>query len=74
MDQKKFLTLAETALVIGVAKRSLQRLVADGRFPAVRFGRSVRVPVAALDAMAEAAIRASASVEASAFTAAQASC
>jgi excisionase family DNA binding protein len=56
VDQKKFLTLAETALVTGVAKRSLQRLIADGQFPVVRFGRCVRIPVAALEAMAEAAI------------------
>jgi excisionase family DNA binding protein len=56
--ERKFLTLAEAALVTGVAKRSLQRLVADGRLPVVRFGRCVRVPVAALDEMAAGAIAA----------------
>lgn len=57
MDDPKFLTVAQAAMAIGITKRSAQRLVAAGALPVVRFSRrTVRVPVAALDALAQDAI------------------
>jgi excisionase family DNA binding protein len=57
VGDEMFLTIAEAALVTKLAKRSVERLVAAGRFPAVRFGRSLRVPVKGLQVMAETAAR-----------------
>lgn len=48
MDGEKFLTLAETAAVARVSKRTVERLVKSGALEVVRFGRAVRVPIAAL--------------------------
>lgn len=48
MDGEKFLTLAETARVARVSKRTVERMVAAGLLEVVRFGRAVRVPVTAL--------------------------
>lgn len=49
---QKFLTLAEAALVLRVGKRSLQRWIAQGVFPAVRLpGRRIRIPAAVIDGM-----------------------
>jgi excisionase family DNA binding protein len=43
------LTLAETAQRTGLSERTLRRAIADGRLRAIRAGRSVRVPILALD-------------------------
>jgi excisionase family DNA binding protein len=47
-DQKfsevTFLTVAEVAKVMRVSKMTVYRLVHSGELPAVRFGRSFRVP------------------------------
>ena len=40
----KFLTVAEVAEVMRVSKMTVYRLVHSGEMPAVRFGRSYRVP------------------------------
>ena len=40
----KFLTVAEVAAIMRVSKMTVYRLVHAGELPAVRFGRSYRVP------------------------------
>jgi excisionase family DNA binding protein len=40
----KFLTVAEVAAVMRVSKMTVYRLVHSGELPAVRVGRSFRVP------------------------------
>jgi excisionase family DNA binding protein len=40
----RFLTVAEVAEVLRVSKMTVYRLVHSGDMPAVRFGRSFRVP------------------------------
>ena len=45
----KFLTVAEVAQVMRVSKMTVYRLVHSGEMPAVRFGRSYRVPEKAVD-------------------------
>ncbi len=46
----RFLTVAEVAEVMRVSKMTVYRLVHSGDMPAVRVGRSFRVPQDALDA------------------------
>jgi excisionase family DNA binding protein len=45
----KFLTVAEVAEVMRVSKMTVYRLVHSGDMPAVRFGRSYRVPENAVE-------------------------
>jgi excisionase family DNA binding protein len=45
----RFLTVAEVAEVMRVSKMTVYRLVHSGQMPAVRVGRSFRVPKDALD-------------------------
>ena len=40
----RFLTVAEVATIMRVSKMTVYRLVHGGELPAVRVGRSVRVP------------------------------
>ena len=47
-DDLRFLTVAEVALVMRVSRMTVYRLVHAGRLPAVRFGRSFRVPESAV--------------------------
>lgn len=44
----RFLTVAEVAEVMRVSKMTVYRLVHSGELPAVRFGRSFRVPESAV--------------------------
>ncbi|MCA0329403.1 MAG: helix-turn-helix domain-containing protein [Actinobacteria bacterium] len=44
LSEVKFLTVAEVATVMRVSKMTVYRLVHDGELPAVRVGRSFRVP------------------------------
>lgn len=44
LSEVRFLTVAEVASVMRVSKMTVYRLVHDGRLPAVRVGRSFRVP------------------------------
>ncbi len=44
------LTISEVANVLRVSKMTIYRLVHDGRLPSMRIGKSLRVPVSALDA------------------------
>ncbi|NKX53430.1 helix-turn-helix domain-containing protein [Arthrobacter mobilis] len=45
----RFLTVSEVAEVMRVSRMTVYRLVHAGRMPAVRFGRSFRVPEAAVE-------------------------
>ncbi len=48
----RFLTVAEVAELMRVSKMTVYRLVHSGELPAIRFGRSYRVPESAVvDAM-----------------------
>lgn len=44
LGQVKFLTVAEVAAIMRVSKMTVYRLVHSGELPAVRVGRSFRVP------------------------------
>lgn len=44
-----FMTVAEVAAVMRVSKMTVYRLVHSGELPAVRVGRSFRVPEKAVD-------------------------
>jgi excisionase family DNA binding protein len=44
LSEVRFLTVAEVATVMRVSKMTVYRLVHDGELPAVRVGRSFRVP------------------------------
>jgi len=44
ISEVKFLTVAEVATVMRVSKMTVYRLVHSGELPAVRVGRSFRVP------------------------------
>ncbi|MGI8680603.1 MAG: helix-turn-helix domain-containing protein [Mycobacteriales bacterium] len=44
LSEVRFLTVAEVASVMRVSKMTVYRLVHDARLPAVRVGRSFRVP------------------------------
>jgi excisionase family DNA binding protein len=44
LSEVRFLTVAEVAAVMRVSKMTVYRLVHNGELPAVRVGRSFRVP------------------------------
>lgn len=44
LGEVRFLTVAEVAAVMRVSKMTVYRLVHNGELPAVRVGRSFRVP------------------------------
>jgi excisionase family DNA binding protein len=67
LPEVRFLTVAEVAAVMRVSKMTVYRLVHSGELPAVRVGRSFRVPEQAVPdylrhAYVEAAARGSARV------------
>ncbi|CAH0232670.1 DNA-binding protein [Plantibacter flavus] len=47
----RFLTVAEVAEMMRVSKMTVYRLVHSGELPAIRFGKSFRVPETAVDAV-----------------------
>lgn len=49
----RFLTVAEVAELMRVSKMTVYRMVHAGELPAIRFGRSFRVPEAAVSAAIE---------------------
>lgn len=49
-EYETLLTIAEVANVLRVSKMTIYRLVHDGQIPSMRIGKSLRVPVSALDA------------------------
>jgi len=44
LNEVKFLTVAEVATIMRVSKMTVYRLVHSGDLPAIRVGRSFRVP------------------------------
>jgi excisionase family DNA binding protein len=50
LSELRFLTVAEVAEMMRVSKMTVYRLVHSGQLPAIRFGRSFRVPEAAVEA------------------------
>ena len=48
LSEVRFLTVQEVAAVMRVSKMTVYRLVHSGDLPAVRFGRSYRVPESAV--------------------------
>ncbi len=49
LAQVRFLTVAEVATVMRVSKMTVYRLVHNGELPAVRVGKSFRVPEQAVN-------------------------
>jgi len=47
----RFLTVAEVADMMRVSKMTVYRMVHSGELPAIRFGRSFRVPESAVPAV-----------------------
>lgn len=50
LSDVRFLTVAEVADMMRVSKMTVYRLVHSGDLPAIRFGRSFRVPESAVEA------------------------
>ncbi len=50
LSDVRFLTVAEVAGLMRVSKMTVYRMVHSGELPAVRFGRSYRVPESAVTA------------------------
>lgn len=51
LSQVRFLTVAEVADVMRVSRMTVYRMVHAGELPAIRFGRSFRVPESAVEAV-----------------------
>jgi excisionase family DNA binding protein len=49
LSEVRFLTVAEVATIMRVSKMTVYRLVHAGDLPAIRVGRSFRVPEQAVD-------------------------
>jgi excisionase family DNA binding protein len=54
---KTWLDVSEAAAQLGVSTMSLYRAIAARKFPAVKIGTRIRVPAAALVALADVAVR-----------------
>jgi excisionase family DNA binding protein len=48
LDDVRFMTVAEVAAVMRVSRMTVYRLVHTGELPAIRFGKSFRVPESAV--------------------------
>jgi excisionase family DNA binding protein len=53
LSDVRFLTVAEVADMMRVSNMTVYRMVESGKLPAVRFGRSYRIPESALAAAIE---------------------
>ncbi|MFC5502557.1 helix-turn-helix domain-containing protein [Lysinimonas soli] len=51
LSDVRFLTVAEVAEMMRVSNMTVYRLVHAGELPAVRFGRSYRIPESAVEAV-----------------------
>jgi len=51
LSNVRFLTVAEVAGMMRVSKMTVYRMVHSGELPAIRFGRSFRVPESAVAAV-----------------------
>jgi excisionase family DNA binding protein len=54
-EQPRFYSVKDTARMLGVSEMSIYRAIADGRFPAMRFGKRLIIPAQAFDEMIAAA-------------------
>ncbi|ACQ81506.1 excision promoter, Xis [Beutenbergia cavernae DSM 12333] len=50
-EAPRFLTVAEVAELVRVSRMTVYRMVQAGDLPAIRVGKSYRVPAAAVDAL-----------------------
>ncbi len=57
LSDLRFLTVAEVADMMRVSNMTVYRLVKSGELPAVRFGRSYRIPETAVEAAVQLPIR-----------------
>ena len=48
LDDVRFLTVAEVAQLMRVSKMTVYRMIHAGELPAVKFGRSFRVPLSSV--------------------------
>ena len=55
-DKRRWLSVAELAVELGMSQMTLYRVIAAGEFPAVRIGRRLVVPARVLEDMAAAAL------------------
>ena len=51
LSDVRFLTVAEVAELMRVSNMTVYRLVHSGELPAIRFGRSFRIPETAVEAV-----------------------
>jgi excisionase family DNA binding protein len=51
LSNVRFLTVAEVADMMRVSNMTVYRLVHSGELPAIRFGRSFRIPETAVEAV-----------------------
>jgi excisionase family DNA binding protein len=51
LSDVRFLTVAEVAEMMRVSNMTVYRMVESGKLPAVRFGRSYRIPESAMAAV-----------------------
>jgi excisionase family DNA binding protein len=56
LSDARFLTVAEVAAMLRVSRMTVYRLVHSGDLPAIRFGRSFRVPESAVQAAVSALV------------------
>jgi excisionase family DNA binding protein len=54
LSDLRFLTVAEVATMMRVSSMTVYRMVHSGELPAVRFGRSFRIPESAVAAVVQA--------------------
>lgn len=66
--QRRFLSVAAAAGILGVSEVTLYRAIHAGEFPAVRIRGRLIVPTRVIDAMADAAVTDHAVVDASSWT------
>ncbi len=50
MEKKLTLTVGETAQRLGIGKNKTYTLVHDGKIPSIRLGKTILIPIQALDA------------------------
>jgi excisionase family DNA binding protein len=53
LSDVRFLTVAEVADMMRVSRMTVYRIIHSGELPAIRFGRSFRVPESAVEAAIE---------------------
>jgi excisionase family DNA binding protein len=64
----RFLTVGQTATLLGVSAMTIYRAIDEGAFPAIRTRGRISIPAKAIDAMEEVAVSEMRAVDASEFT------